>query len=183
MMAAHGVRFKAEDIWNAPDDGNVYEVIDGDLYVTPSPAWRHQRALNKLNWPIAAYVYSHGLGEVVTAPTGVVLGNESAVEPDLLYISRERLHLISERGVEGAPDLVVEVLSPSTRARDRGIKMRLYAASGVPHYWLLDLDAPALETYRLGAQGYVLVGRLGPGSVFRPELFPGLELRLDDVWA
>src|SRR4051812_16156417 len=157
-MVAHGVRFKAEDIWDAPDDGNVYEVIDGELYVTPAPAWRHQRALNRLNLPIGTYVYSHGLGEVVTAPTGVVLGIGTGVQPDLLYISRERLHLISERGVEGAPDLVVEVLSPSTQARDRGIKMRRYAASGVPHYWLVDLDAPALEAYRLGEQGYELVG-------------------------
>jgi Uma2 family endonuclease len=181
-MVEQGVRFKADYIWDAPDDGNVYEVIDGELYVTPAPAWRHQRALNKLNWPIAAYVYGHGLGEVVTAPTGVVLGPGTGVQPDLLYISPERLHLISERGVEGAPDLVVEVRSPSTRGRDRGIKMRRYAASGVPHYWLLDLGAPALEVYRLGADGYELVGWHGPGSVLRPELFPGLEIRLDDVW-
>jgi Uma2 family endonuclease len=182
-MAAHGVRFKAEDIWDAPDDGNIYEVIDGELYVTPAPAWRHQRALGRLMAPIATYVFARGLGEVVTAPTGVVLEGGSGVEPDLLYISRERLHIISERGVEGAPDLVVEVLSPSTQARDRGIKMRRYAASGVPHYWLVDLDAPALEAYRLGAEGYELVGRHGPGSTFRPELFPGLEIRVDDLWS
>jgi Uma2 family endonuclease len=182
-MVARGVRFKAEDIWDAPEDGNVYEVIDGELYVTPAPAWRHQRALMKLAAPIAMYVFTHGLGEVATAPTGVVLGGGSGVQPDLLYVSRERLHLISERGVEGAPDLVVEVLSPSTQARDRGIKMRRYAASGVPYYWLVDLDAPALEAYRLGTEGYERVGRHGPGSIFRPELFPGLEIRLDDLWA
>lgn len=74
------------------------------------------------------------------------------------------------------------MLSPSTQARDRGIKMRRYAASGVPHYWLLDLDAPALEMYPLGTQGYELTGRHGPASSFRPELFPGLEMRLDDLW-
>jgi Uma2 family endonuclease len=182
-MAARGVRFKADDIWDAPEDGKIYEVIDGELYVTPAPAWRHQCALNKLNWPIAAYVYSRGLGEVVTAPTGVVLGDENGVEPDLLFLSRERLHLISERGVEGAPDLVVEVLSPSTQARDRGIKLRRYAAAGVPQYWILDLDAPALEAYRLGEQGYELAGRYGPGAIFRPELFPGLEIPLDDLWS
>ncbi|HLH25547.1 MAG TPA: Uma2 family endonuclease [Chloroflexota bacterium] len=182
-MVAHGVRFKAEDIWDAPEDGNVYEVIDGELYVTTAPAWRHQRALNRLNAPIAHSVFTRGLGEVVTAPTGVVLEGGSGVEPDLLFLSRERLHLISERGVEGPPDLVVEVLSPSTEARDRGIKMRRYAASGVPHYWLVDLDAPALEAYRLGAEGYELVGRHGPGSLFRPALFPGLEIPLDDLWS
>jgi Uma2 family endonuclease len=182
-VAKYGVRFKAEDIWDTPEDGNIYEVIDGELYVSPPPAWRHQRALNRLNAPISAYVFAHDLGEVVTAPTGVVLEGGSGVEPDLLYLSREKLHLISARGVEGAPDLVVEVLSPSTQARDRGVKMRRYAASGVPHYWLLDLDAPALETYRLGPEGYVLTGRHGPGTIFHPELFPGLAIRLDDLWA
>ncbi len=183
MTARSRVRFKAEDIWEAPDDGNLYEVIDGELYVTPSPAWRHQVALSKLNLRVAGYVYERGLGDAVPAPTGVVLDPETAVEPDLVYVSRARAHLISERGVEGAPDLVVEVLSPSTRARDRGIKMRRYAAAGIPHYWQLDLDAPALEAYRLEEAGYALVGRHGPGSVFRPELVPGLELAVDELWS
>jgi Uma2 family endonuclease len=127
-------------------------------------------------------VYRQGLGELVAAPVGVVLDESTGVQPDLVYVSRERLGLISARGVEGAPDLVVEVLSPGTAVRDRGIKMRRYAAAGIPHYWLIDLDAPALQPYRLGERGYELTGTYGPGSVFRPELFPGLEIPVDELW-
>ena len=177
------VRFKATDIWDAPEDGNRYEVIDGELFVTPAPGWLHQRGLNKLNIRLGQHIYDHDLGEIVTAPTAVVLDDETGVEPDLVYISRERLGIISERGVEGAPDLVVEALSPSTEAPDRGIKMRRYAAAGVPHYWLLDPRSRTLEPYRMAETGYELIGVFGPGSIFRPELFPGLDIPIDDLWA
>jgi len=183
MVLNPKIRFKAEDIWDTPDDGKRYEVIDGALFVTPAPGWGHQYGLGKLYLHIAGHVYSHGLGAVVQAPVGVVLDDENGVQPDLVYISRERSHIISERGVEGAPDLIVEVLSPSTESRDKGIKMRRYAAAGVPHYWMLDYRRHFLEAYRLGEQGYELVGRYGPGDRFRPEIFPGLEIAIDDLWA
>ena len=78
---------------------------------------------------------------------------------------------------------MVEILSPSTRGRDRGVKLRRYAAAGVPHYWIVDPRSRALEAYRLGQRGYELTGKHGPGTVFRPELFPGLEIPIDDLWA
>jgi Uma2 family endonuclease len=180
-MAAHGVRFLASDIWDAPDNGKKYEVIDGELYVSPAPVWKHQLQLNRLNKHVTTWVDDHHLGYVVTAPTGVVLDDENGVEPDLLFISHERAHIISDRGVEGAPDLIVEVLSPSTEARDRGLKLRRYATSGVPHYWILDTDGPRIEERVLGEDGYRLVGTFGPGEVFRPTIFPGLEIPMDDI--
>src|SRR4051812_5303291 len=175
-MAAHGVRFHAANIWDAPDDGKIYEVIDGDLYVSPVPAFEHQRRLNRLNKWVINWVDDHDLGIVVTSPTGVVLNEENGIEPDLVFIARDREHIITRRGVEGAPDLVVEVLSPSTEARDRGLKLNRYAASGVPHYWIMDTDGPRIEERVLGDDGYRLVGTFGPGEVFRPTLFPGLEI-------
>ena len=183
MAGKSKVRFKASDIWDAPDDNLRYEVIDGELFMTPSPSWEHQYGLGRLFWLLSDWIYERGLGVIVQAPTGVVLDEETGVEPDLVYISREREGIISARGVEGAPDLVVEVLSPSTQARDRGIKMRRYAAAGIPHYWLLDPDSRALEPYRLGETGYELIGRYGPGSSFRPDLFSGLDILIDDLWA
>ncbi len=113
----------------------------------------------------------------------MVLDDENGVQPDLVYVSRERAGIIVERGVEGAPDLVVEILSPSTQARDRGVKMKRYAAAGVPHYWILVPRERALEAYVLGEQGYELTGVYGPGSTFRPELFPGLEVPVDELWS
>ena len=176
------VRFKADDIWDAPEDGNVYEVIDGDLYMTPAPAWIHQRVVSRLFFAIAEHVFRNRLGEIVTAPTGVALDDENGLQPDILFISNERRGIISERGVEGAPDLVVEVLSPSTRARDLGIKLRRYAAAGVPHYWTLDPVERVLGERRLTGDGYELLGTYGERDVFRPVVFPGLEIRLADLW-
>jgi Uma2 family endonuclease len=183
MATRSGIRFVADDIWDAPEDGNIYEVIDGELYVSPAPSSRHQHAITVLVGYLYPYIYSRGLGKIFTAPIGVVLGVGSGVEPDLVFISRERLGIVSERGIEGAPDLVVEVLSPRTESRDRGIKMRQYAAAGVPHYRLLAGRTSSLEAYRLGAEGYELVGIYGPEDTFKPELFPGLEIRIADLWS
>jgi Uma2 family endonuclease len=176
------IRFQADDIWDTPDDGKRYEVIDGALYVTPPPGWGHQRGITKLILIVGGHVYQNGLGEVVPAPIGVKLDDENGIEPDLVYVSNERRQIIVERGVLGAPDLIVEVLSPSTQSRDRGIKMRRYAAAGVPHYWMLNYRDPALEAYRLTAEGYQMVGHFRPGDVFRPEVFPGLEIRIGDIF-
>jgi len=182
-MVVRGVRYEADYIWESPDDGQRYEVIDGELHVSPAPGWMHQRGLGKLYVKIALHVYDEGLGEVVTAPVGVALDDENGVQPDIVYISDARAHQISQRGIEGAPDLVVEMLSPSTQAVDRGKKMRRYAASGVPHYWIVSPWNRTLEAYRLTDGRYELDGRFGPGSVFRPPLFPGLEIVIDDLWS
>ena len=182
-MVARATRYKADYIWESPDDGQRYEVIDGELIVSPAPGWSHQRGLGKLYVKVALHVYGLRLGEIVTAPVGVALDDENGVQPDIVYISRERAHQISQRGIEGAPDLVVEMLSPSTQAIDRGKKMRRYAASGVRHYWIVDPRTHILEAYLLGEGSYELVGEFGPGSVFRPSLFPGLEIPIDDLWA
>ena len=114
MATRPHIRFLASDIWEMPDDGKRYEVIDGKLYVTPPPGWQHQNCLSNLLFLLSTHVRQHRFGKVVPAPTGVVLDEENGVEPDIVYLSNQKLHLISERGIEGAPDLVVEVLSPST---------------------------------------------------------------------
>ena len=177
------VRFRADDIWDTPEDGNRYEVIDGQLFVTPPPLIRHQRGAGGLYRHLAPHVHAQGLGSLFFAPVGLVLDEENGIQPDLVFVSRERSGIISERAIEGAPDLIVEVLSPSTQARDRGIKMRRYARSGVPWYWILDPVGRALQEYRLAEQGYELIATSGPGSVFRPQLFTGVEIPIDDLWA
>jgi Uma2 family endonuclease len=183
MALPKSIRFKARDIWDTPDDGKRYEVIDGQLYVSPPPVTEHQGALGALAFFVTAYVRERQFGRVYFAPIGVVLDDENGLQPDLVYIARERLRIISRRGIEGAPDLVVEVLSPSTRSRDRGIKQRRYVAAGVPHYWMVDPRSRVLEALRLREGRYERVGIYGPGSMFRPALFPGLEIPIDDLWA
>ena len=100
-----------------------------------------------------------------------------------MYISRERLGIIGDKAIEGAPDLVVEILSPGTRSRDRGKKLQRYAAAGVLHYWIVDPRTRALEAYvRIDGEDEQ-TGTYGQGRVFRPDLFPGLEIPIDDLWA
>src|SRR5947207_864035 len=164
MVQRAKVRFLASDIWETPDDGQRYEVIDGDLYVTPPPGWAHQTGVTGLVIILGNHVRANRLGRVVAAPVGVVLDDYNGIQPDIVYVSKERAGIIKERGVFGAPDLVVEFWSPSTRARDRTIKMRRYEAAGVPHYWMADPRTRGFEAYRLGERGYELVGKFGPGD-------------------
>jgi Uma2 family endonuclease len=157
-------------------------VIDGELYMSTAPDLDHQRpsgALLALIWP---HVREHDLGEVFVAPVGLILDEENGLQPDLVYVSRARSAILTRRGIRGTPDLVAEVLSPSTEARDRGVKMRRYASGGVRHYWLIAPDSRTLEAYRLGAAGYELIGTYGPADTFRPEIFPGLAIPIADLW-
>jgi Uma2 family endonuclease len=182
MVQRAKVRFLATDIWETPDDGKRYEVIDGDLYVTPPPSWGHQVGVGGLYYLLAGHVRARELGYVVPAPVGVVLDEHNGIQPDIVFVSRGRSEIIQERGVFGSPDLVVEFLSPSTRSRDRTVKKRRYAAAGVPHYWMGDPRTRMLETHRLRGDVYQLTGTYGPGDIYRPELFPGLAIPIDEIW-
>lgn len=172
----------ADDIWQTPDDGNRYEIIDGELYVSPPPVTEHQSASGGLHWRIAAFLDEHPIGKVWAAPIGVKLDTGTGVQPDLVYVSQERLRIVSARGIEGAPDLVVEILSPSTRRLDLGVKLRRYQAAGIPHYWVVDPRRRTITTYSLVDGTYELTGSHGPGSIFRPALFPGLAIPVDTLW-
>ena len=175
-------KFSAWDIWDTPEDGKRYEVIDGELYVSPPPVVAHQWGLTRLLLLLGQYVDSHDCGMVFVAPIGVVLGIENGLQPDLVYVSRQRQHIITEKAIEGAPDLVVEVLSPSTRARDKGIKRRVYQQAGIPHYWVLDPKTRTLEALKLGTRGYESLGVFRDDEEFAPELFPGLVIRPARLW-
>jgi Uma2 family endonuclease len=182
MVAHPHVRFLADDIWDTPDDGNRYEVIDGRLFVTPLPLVAHQYASGELHTYIGSYLRERPLGIIVSTPIGVRLDDGNGIQPDLVYVANEHRAIITERGIEGVPDLVVEVLSPSTRARDRGIKLRRYAAAGVPHYWIVDPRRRTLEALELGEEGYGRPANYRSGDVFRPALFPGLEIPIDALF-
>jgi Uma2 family endonuclease len=179
MVARPHVRFLAEDIWDTPEDGNRYEVIDGDLYMTPPPVVAHQFSSGELHIHIGSYLREHPLGIIFSAPIGLRLDDENGLQPDLVYVSNERRSIITERGIEGVPDLVVEILSPSTRSRDRGIKLRRYAAAGVPHYWIVDPRRRTLEAHEIGEDGYGQPTVYRAGASFHPTLLPGLEIPID----
>jgi Uma2 family endonuclease len=138
-----------------PSEGSTrYEVIDGELAVTPAPTGDHQRVVAKLVRILDVFAHEHALGEVLPSPIHVLFGEGDYFEPDVIFIRSERADLVGDRGVEAPPDLVVEILSLSTAHRDRGIKLERYRHFGVPEYWIVDLEARAVEIWRLagGAQ-------------------------------
>ena len=139
------------DLCGMPDDGRRYELFEGEVYVTPAPRIVHQRISRNLELVLHSYVEQHGLGEVLYAPVDVILTDTTVVQPDLLYVSRPRLPIVREHGIVAAPDLVVEILSPSSSSRDRGIKRRLYERQGVAEYWIVDAEARAVDVWRFGS--------------------------------
>jgi Uma2 family endonuclease len=183
-MATHPARrgWSYAEFARLPDDGNRYEVIDGDLHVTPAPRPLHQRVAFKLGAILESFVDAHRLGWVVTGPIDVLFGERDYFEPDLVYVAREHASLLTERGIEGPPDLVVEVLSRSTALRDRGIKRDRYAFFGVPEYWVVDVALRRVEVHRFreGREAAPLIATdafdwhpAGPGG-------PRVTVRMDD---
>ena len=136
-------RLTYEDYCLLSTDGKRHEIIDGEHFVTPSPLTLHQRVVMRLGYYLMAYLDAHPLGEVFAAPFDVVFSRFDIVEPDLLYISKDRSSIVTRKNVQGAPDLLVEVLSEGTAHIDRDTKLKLYSRFGVREYWVIDPDAPA----------------------------------------
>lgn len=138
-----------EEFARLPDDGNRYEVIAGELYVTPPPETPHQEASARLFMELRGYATEHDLGKVLYAPVAVLLADGDYLEPDIVFVRTDHLHYKTKRGIEGPPDLVVEILSPTTARQDRGIKRERYAHFGIPEYWIVDTDRRRIEVHRL----------------------------------
>ncbi len=169
-------KFTYEDLQSIPQDRNRYEIIDGDLLVSPAPVPYHQIILGNLYRNLSAWIEQHGLGEILFAPVNVVFSQSTVLEPDLIFVSRDRLSIIGEKNIGGPPDLVVEILSESTAHVDRGIKLKQYALSGVKEYWMLDPESKTAEVYRAEENAYQLVGHYIEGKSLSSPLFPGFAL-------
>jgi Uma2 family endonuclease len=136
-----------DDYCLLPNDRSRYEILDGELSETPAPATKHQIALGNLHRILSNHVLAYRMGRLLLAPTDLILASTTVVQPDLIFIGTDRSGIVTERGVEGAPTLVIEILSLTTHRTDRQTKPQLYARYGVPHYWLLDPDRQVLESY------------------------------------
>ena len=170
-----------EDLRDTPDDGRRYEIIGGELIVSPAPVPEHQEILGRLFLVFAAFVNLHRLGKVYVAPIDVGLFDHDNVQPDLIFIHRDRLGIIGPTRIEGAPDLVLEVLSPSTRHLDRVRKAALYATAGVREYWLVDPEARSIAVLALVGQHYEPVPQAE--GVARSGVLVGLEVELAPLFA
>jgi len=148
VMPALVPRYTAEEIRGFPDHRVRYEVIRGELFVTPAPGLRHQRAVFELATLLREYVEHAGLGEVIVAPFEVELTEDSAVQPDVLVILADRADRLTPKRLMGPPSLAVEVISYTSKRTDRLQKRRLYQEEGVPEYWVVDPDERRVERWR-----------------------------------
>ena len=172
--------FTYEDLEKMPDDGRRYELIGGMIVVSPAPSRVHQELVWRLALLLRTFVQAQKLGEVILAPFDVrFLG--AGVQPDILYVSNARLDILRENHAAEAPDLIVEVLSPSTRERDEGDKLTLYATGGVREYWLADPVAQTVRALALDADRFRPIAPVG--SVVPSALLPGLEVNIPDLFA
>ncbi|HEV2494461.1 MAG TPA: Uma2 family endonuclease [Terriglobia bacterium] len=172
------IRLTYDDYCLLPNDGKRYEIIDGELFVTPSPRRSHQKVLGNLYYYLTQFVKNTGIGEVYPAPFDVVFSQFDVVEPDILYVSKVRSSVLTEKNVQGAPDLVIEVISPSTADIDRTTKLKLYARFGVQEYWIIDPDGPSAEVYRREKAGLELGATLYSDDSLASPLFPGFRVPL-----
>src|SRR5262245_41972160 len=182
----HSVKLTYDDFVRFPDDGLRHELIDGEHFVTPSPNPRHQRILGSLYLEIGNHLKAHPIGEVFFAPLDVVISTFDVVEPDLLYMSRQRAaEVLVPEHVRGVPELVVEIASKSTRKRDETIKRALYERAGVSEYWVVDPKVDVVRVYRNSAEGFSqpIELRRDTGDTLTTPLLPGLTIPLEVIFA
>lgn len=186
-MALHDrpARLTYDDFVLFPEDGLRHEILDGEHYVSAAPYLRHQTVLGELYAALHAFLKVNRSGRLFVAPADVLLSRHDIVEPDLVYVSNERLDILTEKNIQGAPDLVVEVLSGSTKKVDQGIKLERYERFGVQEYWLVDPDRNTITVYRSDGERFQRTDVLSAEAkdVLRTPLLPGLELQLAEVFA
>ena len=171
-----------DDIAQLPTDRHRYELFEGELQVTAAPNTAHQTIVTNLATTLNVHVRRNRLGRVFIAPYDVLLSDITVVEPDLLFVSRERQSIIRPSYIRGVPDLVVEVLSPSNPQTDRQVKRQLYARHGVPYYWLLDPDQREFIAYALESGAYRQVAVAHENATVSAPPLTDLAIPLAEVW-
>ena len=165
-----------------PEDRNQYELFDGELVMTPSPSARHQEIVTELAGALRNFVRKGSLGKVYVAPLDIIFTEHTVVQPDILFISQERVKTVVQEKVEGAPDLVVEVLSPSTFYKDLRKKMAVYSQFGVKEYWIVDPERKTIELYCRGKEELELASRFSAEETFESPLFPGFHIAVSSLF-
>lgn len=174
-----------EDYLLFPEDGQRHEILDGEHYVTPSPFFQHQFTAGRLHLRLGNFVEERDLGIVLFAPFDVLLSPHDVVQPDLLFVAKERAEIVVEKYVHGAPDLVIEILSTSTRSCDERLKLERYDRFEVREYWMFDTTRKSARIFRREGARLVLAAELSAAAddVLTTPLLPGLEIPLNGIFA
>ena len=180
-MKQANIRFTYSDYLLLPEDKR-YEILDGELYMVPAPNIKHQRLSKRLETILIHQVESGGLGEIFHAPCDVILSDENVVQPDIFVVRKERAGIVGEKNIQGAPDIVIEILSEGTRRKDLMIKSKIYAGFGVAEYWIIDPEADTAEVFVLRETGYVTAGLYGKSDRLSSPMLPDLNLALSEIF-
>ena len=181
LAQAVSAKLTYEDYCNAPEDKR-YELLDGELVVVPAPKEAHQKSLLKLSSTLYYEIERAGIGYVYATPFDVILTDNDVVQPDVIFVSPERAHIITADNIRGAPDLAIEILSPSTARRDLIAKRRLYARHGVREYWIVDTARRTIELLLLHGGEYQSQGVFGMGKTLVSPTLGGFALKIDEVF-
>ena len=175
------VKLTYEDYLRLPDDGMRHEIIDGEHFVSPSDVPYHQQVSRRIQFQLYRQIEETGRGEVFDAPTDLHLSEVDVLVPDILVLLSPKLGLIGPKKIEGAPDVVIEITSPGTAGRDRGIKRAVYERAGVPEYWVVDTRKRVVEQHMLREGKYALAGTEADAIGFGG--LPGVTVDLRGVWS
>ncbi len=181
MPVAPALRFTYQDYLLLPEDRR-YEIIDGDLFMTPAPTPYHQIVAINLLTSLREHVLARRLGTVLIAPCDVVLSQTDVVQPDVLFVSAERSSIITEKYISAAPDLVVEVLSPATAERDQTLKKKPYARFGVRELWIVDPEKKTVEVLVNETDGFRRQALFSPGETLRSQLLHELAIPIESIF-
>ena len=166
----------------AMDDDKRYELIEGELYMVPAPGFYHQTISMNISHPLKEFVKENNLGTVLYAPFDVVLSETDVVQPDIIFVSKGRMVLMTEKNLRGAPDLAIEILSSATKERDKLVKKRLYMKYGVKEFWIVDPDKRAVEVMVLKETGFETFGIYFMEDKLISPLLKGFGLDLNEVF-
>ncbi|MBI2060415.1 MAG: Uma2 family endonuclease [Nitrospirae bacterium] len=182
ILPARRIKLTYDHYLLFPEDGNRHEIIEGEHYMSPAPETQHQRIIVKLARLMGNHLERSGQGEILVAPTDVVLSDTNVVQPDLIYVSKENARIITKANIRGVPDLIVEVLSPGSAKRDQSLKKDLYARAGVKEYWIVDPAKRAVDVFRLGKSGYSPPKRFTRRDTLRAVLVPGFSVSVGELF-
>ena len=171
-----------EDYAALPNDGKRYEILEGELAVTPAPSTKHQIASANLFKILSRYIDNINLGTLLYAPVDLILESTSVLQPDLLFVAKARQNIITDRAIEGAPDLVIEILSPNTSRNDRVTKAQIYSRHKVPAYWIVDPELETVEIYLLNVDSYRLTATLQGETPLPVPPFADLKFAARDLF-